>query len=84
MFFAVLKISGGLFDKNMTVIKILNLPEATIIPCLHVESGCSGLFNTITNEFYPVKIAELEYVQNAEAQYIDTGVYPTGEVHDKR
>lgn len=66
----------------MTVIKILNSPNATIIPCLHVESGCSGLFNTITNEFYPVKIAELECVQNTETQYIDTGVHPTGEVKE--
>lgn len=64
----------------MTVIKILNLPDATIIPCLHVESGCSGLFNTITNEFYPVKIAELEVETMSKTQYIDTGVHPKGEV----
>ena len=62
----------------MVVIKILNSSKATIIPCIHKESGCSGLFNKITNEFYPIKITELEYIQSAETQYVDTGVQPKG------
>lgn len=65
---------GNCKGGRMTVIKILNSPKATIIPCIHEGSGCSGLFNTITNEFYPVETTEIKYIRSSETQYIDTGV----------
>ena len=36
-------------------IKILNSPDATIIPCRHKESGVIGLYNTVDNVFIAVK-----------------------------
>ena len=37
------------------MITILNSPDATIIPCRHIESGVIGLYNAVDNVFIPVK-----------------------------